>query len=239
MAAKSIEERLDILEAQNKALAHENERLRAARECENVMNQYSYKLLFGPVAECADYFALKTPGVRVTIGPWGSWEGGESVKKCYTKFHTLMTFGDYNGSKRAPGMLMADSNGMPIIEVAKDGKTAKGFWIVVGADTAPTGEGGKLQGYWCWSKRVADFIQEDGQWKIWHYRVYGILHTPYDTDWVDNTADPMHDIPPFIPKELRPDTPVDYWWNYDITKSIEYVPLPPESYKTFDDTFSY
>lgn len=133
MATKSLEERLDILEAQNKALEHENERLRAARECENVINRYSYKLLFGPVAECADCFALQTPGARVTIGPWGSWEGRESAEKSYTKFHTLMTFGDYNGSARAPGVLMADSNGEAIIEVAKDGKTAKELLIVIGA----------------------------------------------------------------------------------------------------------
>lgn len=232
MEQKSVEERLAILEL-------ENARVRAARECENIMNRYSYKLLFGQVEECLDLFALKTPGVRVSIGPFGIWEGSESVKRCYLEFHPFLTYGKIGGSVRSPGMLMADSNGEAIVEVAGDGKTAKGLWIVVGADTAGKAEG-KLRGYWCWSKRAADFIKEDdGKWKIWHYGVYGIFHTPYVKDWVESEPDPMGGLPPHVPKEYGPDKPPTYWWNYSIDKSIEYIPRAPEPYYTWEDTFSY
>ena len=35
------------------------------------------------------------------------------------------------------------------------------------------------------SKIGADFIQEDGVWKIWRMRVYPVFQAPYDTCWTD------------------------------------------------------
>ncbi len=53
----------------------------------------------------------ETPGVRVEISPLGRWEGLEGINRAMVKFHKFIT--------------------TPVIEVAGDGKTAKGVWMLL------------------------------------------------------------------------------------------------------------
>jgi hypothetical protein len=61
-----------------------------------------------------------------------------------------------------------------IIEVAGDGKTAKGIWESPGLHMQAQIADGKVnkQGGWFWEKYAADFVKEDGKWKIWHIAMY-------------------------------------------------------------------
>jgi hypothetical protein len=61
-----------------------------------------------------------------------------------------------------------------IIEVAGDGKTAKGVWESPGLHMQAQIGNGKVskQGGWFWEKYAADFVKEDGKWKIWHIAMY-------------------------------------------------------------------
>lgn len=59
----------------------------------------------------------------------------------------------------------------PVIEVAGDGKTAKGLWYSIGQSVRGTvdADGNTSVGTgWMWEKYGVDFIKEDGKWKIWH-----------------------------------------------------------------------
>jgi len=62
----------------------------------------------------------------------------------------------------------------PVIEVAGDGKTAKGIWESPGLHMQAQIGDGKVskQGGWFWEKYAADFVKEDGKWKIWHIAMY-------------------------------------------------------------------
>jgi len=62
----------------------------------------------------------------------------------------------------------------PVIEVAGDGKTAKGIWESPGLHMSANIRDGKVskQGGWFWEKYAADFVKEDGKWKIWHIAMY-------------------------------------------------------------------
>lgn len=44
--------------------------------------------------------------------------------------------------------------------------------------------GGSFEGEWAWSKYGADFIKEDGEWKMWHMHLYPIFKSDYDKSWV-------------------------------------------------------
>jgi len=59
----------------------------------------------------------------------------------------------------------------PVIEVAGDGKTAKGIWYSIGLSVnGRVGENGQISigTGWMWEKYAVDFAYEDGKWKIWH-----------------------------------------------------------------------
>ena len=74
----------------------------------------------------------------------------------------------------------------PIIEVAADGKTARGAWWSPGHETFPRGDREPGQGaIWAWSKYGADFIKEDDGWKIWRMRIYPMFKTPVGTSWTE------------------------------------------------------
>jgi len=62
----------------------------------------------------------------------------------------------------------------PVIVIAGDGKTAKGIWESPGLHMQAQIGDGKVskQGGWFWEKYAADFVKEDGKWKIWHIAMY-------------------------------------------------------------------
>lgn len=65
------------------------------------------------------------------------------------------------------------SSTTPVIEVADDGKTAQGAWYSPGVGIMPVYEDGKihLQSMFFYEKYGADFVKEDGKWKIWHLQM--------------------------------------------------------------------
>lgn len=138
------------------------------------------------------------------------------------------------------GVLDHKPLGNQVIEIAGDGRTAKGFWYVVGKEDE-YGVSGPLS-YWTFGMFGVDFVWEDGQWRIWHLTYVEDIHTPCGESWaaapkkrepnphygpIANFRLPELTIPTQIRALYAPDRP--------FTKLL---PLP-EPYQTFADTFSY
>jgi hypothetical protein len=138
-------------------------------------------------------------------------------------------------------MLMEHSLASPVIEIAADGKTAKGVWMSPGHETGPDPETGKPKGNWCWSKYGCDFVKEDGQWKLWHYHVYRTFKTPFDTDWAEGGDWKTTPVGTKMSEDMlgKPDIPTTYDHPYSPTTKVELVPEPPEPYETFDPSKAY
>jgi len=66
------------------------------------------------------------------------------------------------------------TNTTPIIEVAGDGKTAKGTWYSpgIGLSAHINGTNVSYGGTFFWEKYGADFVKENGEWKIWHCQMW-------------------------------------------------------------------
>jgi hypothetical protein len=66
------------------------------------------------------------------------------------------------------------TNTTPIIEVAGDGKTAKGTWYSPGMGLSAHINGTTVSygGTFFWEKYGADFMKENGEWKIWHCQMW-------------------------------------------------------------------
>jgi hypothetical protein len=215
MAQKGLEERI--------------QRLEDVREIENLMAKYAYLHTAGMHEETAGFFATETPGVRVEISPLGRWEGTEGVNTAMVKFHRFIGAGN-------AGILMVHPQTTPVIEVAGDGKTAKGVWMSPGLETRKDEKTGTFAGIWVWGHYGVDFVKEHGRWRFWHFHVYAFLATPYDTSWTE-PPDPSAQI--VLPDELKPDVPNDYYHMYTTTSEIQYLPVPPEPYETFDEKTAY
>jgi hypothetical protein len=62
----------------------------------------------------------------------------------------------------------------PVIEIAGDGKTAKGIWYSpgIGLSAKINGTNVSYGGTFFWEKYGADFIKENGEWKMWHCQMW-------------------------------------------------------------------
>jgi hypothetical protein len=242
MDKKGLEERIQRLE---KNIQH----LLDIHKIQNLMGRYEYLHTAGMNVELVDgCFALRTPGVRVELPTWGIYEGPEGVKKAYAgifdhlyHMHAEEMKKLYPGvefKKERAGAMVQHSLTTPVIEVAGDGKTAKGVWISPGHETMALE--GKLTAHWAWAKYGIDFIKEDGTWKIWHLHVYPIFYTPYEKSWAD--VEENKEMPDFLktfPDHLKATRPCTYEAAYNRKYVPEYIPAPPEPYETFDETTAY
>lgn len=115
----------------------------------------------------------------------------------------------------------------PVIEVAGDGKTAKGIWYSPGFGFSTLARDGEVEigGYWYWEKYGVDFIKEDGEWRIWHLQTYYDLMPKYGSDWTKPEPQPSKSDDAYKP------------WSPTTVPRIE--PRFPKPYYTFSETFSY
>lgn len=222
----------EILEALDLRL----QRIEAAEACRNLMGKYSYYHTAFRNNEYIDLWAKRDDDLLVM--PWGSYHGFEGVKTCYLEDH---------GDRSDPGVYETLKGGVmmhemdtEVLEVSADAKTAKGAWISPGHETyveggvpgtADEGQPGKAHAEWCWGKYGVDFIKDaDGQWKIWHMRLYPLFKCEYGTSWVD-AVQPVPEDFAFTKAEKA-----NKIWSYSPDQLYPANEPPiPWPYQTFDD----
>lgn len=228
-----------------KSLELEIERLQAAQEIQNVMSRYVYMHTAGRHKECVSLFITKRDDAKIEM-MWGIYEGKDAAYRCYAVDHANL---EGQGEQRR-GRMQMHTLSTPLIVVAGDGKTGKGAWISPGHETA-AGKG-KALANWAWCKYGADFIREDGLWKIWHLRIYGIFMTAFDKPWTEvaeaiglheefMTLMPGITLVPGKPPTFKfnIDRPPSSGWEYRPDAIYPYdQPLPPQPYATWDDAMS-
>lgn len=228
MAAKTLEELTEIVEAQQKEI----QRLRDVHEIANLMGRWNFGHEVGKDPEYLEtMFAQKTPGTSAEVAKTGVFID-EGLKKIY-KPHP-------GGDEMRKGTLFTHPLTTPVIEVAGDGKTAKGVWMSPGYESIKNPKTGEGIACWCYTKYGCDFVKEDGQWRMWHYHVYRVFMTPFNRPWTDEWERYERD------KELgsfgggmEPDMPTTVDNPFSMDTARELAPMPPEPYETFSETFSY
>ena len=128
----------------------------------------------------------------------------------------------------------------PVIEVAADGKTAKGLWYCQGAynDVETCGPVAR----WTWGYFAADFVRTENGWKIWHLSYTNDVDCICGQSW-GKEPKPLPELPEFAPL-------ADFRYPpYTVEKNLRTLYTPerphtdcpriPEPYTTFAETFSY
>jgi hypothetical protein len=208
-------------------------RLEDIHEIHNLMGMHEYLHAAGRNGEEFEkLFAKDAPGVTFEPEDWGVFEGSETVKGCYV-----------DGAPPAdmPGLMTEHAATTPVIEIAEDGRSAKGVWISPGHETFPRPDSLPIA-HWSWGRYGIDFVKEGGAWKFWHFHIYTTFRTPYHQSWVQSSID----RPPYFPEPGQlmegmtpPSRPVSFNQPYHVDTAQELAPVPPVPYRTFDDTWSY
>ncbi|KAK7968684.1 hypothetical protein PG988_007757 [Apiospora saccharicola] len=122
-------------------------------------------------------------------------------RRVYTDYDSVMAY--HTGRPAPAGKLILHQTTTPTIEVAEDGETAKGFWLMAGLESGVTEpenvgampeclyepveknvQGKRVWAHWVWCQYALDFLKQDGEWKIWHFRCLEVSRAPFSENWI-------------------------------------------------------
>lgn len=230
------------------------------QEVQNVMSKHMY--LYGACKhqeEIDQCWAMKQPDVRWTYNGC-VYEGEDFIKFYVTGWEDRIMAHQEEVAKWYPADVVMENAGMgsirahvqttPIIEIAGDGKTAKGVWYSNGLCAWIDGNTGKPFSANVWEKYGVDFIKEDGQWRIWHLSHYWDFALPTgksmaDIQWPD-TKDPrpqwtndFNGNNRMKGLEFTRYTDGEIYKQYHPMRVPQLMPKLPEPYETFDPNDAY
>lgn len=198
------------------------EKLWIVQECKNQMGRYEYLHSAKKHKDTYELFALKKPDCWIENYDLGFFKGAEGIKRFFVDFHIAMDGDDISGSFCQHDLTTE------VIVVADDLKTAKAVWMSPGVETRRNPETGALTSFWCWVKYAVDFIEEDGEWKFWHFTIFSDFFCDYHTAWVD-----VPYITAATDDMLAPDEEVPVSLVYTRNAIPAYWPIPPTPYETY------
>jgi hypothetical protein len=155
VATQELETKVKALEDQVKIMGNQIKTLQTLLDIEEIKKLqriYGSYLEHWMSQEIIDCFA-DGPGVFVDMYPIGIWKGKEGVIRYFDQFKA------YN-----PEFLHQIMQIAPIIDVAADGKTAKGRWTGYGSIAGPSGKGVTETTHS--GTYEMEYVKEGGKWKI-------------------------------------------------------------------------
>ena len=175
--------------------------------------------------------------------PWGAYDGFEGFLKCYRTDHGYCMDDEGNplpdpeDEEPVLGLLCPHTYSTPVIEVAEDGQTARGVWFSPGSENFGLGDNisdDRDRGIrsWGWTKYAFDFKKVEGVWKVWHYELFAVFLTPFETCWTH--VRPYDGNSGITTTQDRPPIKEPYDWSIDTVYPYNH-PYPPEPYRTWDD----
>jgi hypothetical protein len=196
-------------------------RLKSLQDIQNLMGMYTVNHVPKNMHDHLELFAMNMPDVSVEVGDRGVYVGPDALRTLFGKQFSM----------ELKGNMLIHYLATPMIEVAGDGKTAKGVWRSPGIEAVVPAEGSKPVPLWSFGAYACDFIFTESQWKIWHLHWFRTVKCSFKDGWVDDLSmafsGPMKNSP-----ELKPTT---YHNPYTPDSVQESVPPCPKPYYTWED----
>ena len=188
-------------------------RLEAVIEIQNLQGRYNHYLSMGIFDRVLEMFSQKDPNIKMEIADSGLYVGRESIGRWLAE-----SIKPKHRSRGGMGLMMLST---PVIEVGKDGKSARGMWHSFGC-TASRDEKG-VRACWQQGKYDNEFVKEHGKWKFRSIHWYINFRTPFEEGWAKKQITGSATAP-----GIRPDGPSTYFMPYNPDACNEFWPPPPE-----------
>mgnify|MGYP005879599903 CR=1 FL=1 len=214
------------------------------RAIKNLMGKYANCVILNREQDIYGLFWSGREDVSLMFND-GAYQGAEAVSAYYQACHDrnalvakLMQarFPEVLGGKSPEeiygvGPFKVKPMACPVIEVAGDGRTAKGLWYCIGQESVPG------RAMWVTGKVAMDFVKEGDAWKIWHVveandlsGEAGEAYSAGEPYW-DPASDPVALAFGTPDVAVLTHDPNFNWWD-------DY-PAMPRPYDTFTDELSY
>lgn len=220
----------------------------------NLMGRRSFRNLWKMEdAVFEEYWCKEAPDPSLGFND-GYYKGYESVTGYFKALHELNEIrakavqsanNDKLGKKSLDdlygvGSCNPDNLTTPLVEIAEDNKTAKGLWYSLMTETDYTEAGCTTYHKWGWV--AVDFVNEHGQWKIWHLIQTEDFKAIAGQNWAKGStskpADPQYAAIGAY-KFPKPNVPMNVYEHFSSKRALKAFPEAPVAYNTFAETFSY
>jgi len=234
--------------------------LQHGRDLLEIQNLMSRRAFYHSVGQNENELALWSQKREVRWAQnQGCWVGMKSHSYSYDQLNRKVQAADLERlSKSNPAIRNVPENRFvgntilhllttPILEIARDGQSAKGMWYTPGA-ILTTADGKKPMGMWIWERYGVDFVREDGRWRF--------LNIQVNTDFMNEMGKPLALQGPdaaamgteggaqFGPDAVGikfpgPDIAKSTYREFGPTRVPTITPRMPEPYRTLSETFQY
>jgi len=203
------------------------ERLQDAQQIRNLMASFSYLQAAHEHGRVPGLFSNREDAY-VDCEGMGMFEGADGIRRFLHDWQWSLD-GDGKGSFNEHFLASE------VLEVAGDGKTARGLWMAPGCETRKLNSTGKMTALWVWCRYAVDFIKSEEGWKIWHLRIPYDVVCDYHASWVEKDCKTLvNDIAyNSKPKADRPSGFVPALFSMEKTTDLFFT--PPGPYDTEDD----
>ena len=181
---------------------------------------------------------------------WGYYVGMEDISNYYVVQHdqkmkaALAAYCEKhpevanNEFNQGYGCYFCHPMSTPLVVISGDGETAKGMWYSIGNECIASGED-EADCRWYNERVAADFVKEDGEWKIWHLVVANDLcvKTGENVDEMPSRREPDTYLPEVEFKAGKPT--VEMLTHNSIMNWSDGYPPEPYDYFRFDEEESY
>ena len=229
------------------------ERLEWRREIRNVMGRISHDYAIKQEAQVYDRYFSRREDVCLGLNN-GYYKGAAAVKGYYDALGEEIRLSSSLIAKMFPrelegktedelygvGMISYLPFESQVIEIADDGRTAKGIWNVRGSTSRLTAAGPVAN--WIFGWAAVDFVLEDGEWKILNLLLlYNVDHQcGVGFTEPEKVFEPVPEFAPMADFHLpEPNVPMTAMETFRPDRPRTRSPRCPEPYATFADTFSY
>jgi len=189
MNAQEMENRIKELEKQVV-------KLKDIEDIQRLQRSYGYYIQHWMYEELSDLFA-DSPEAELNIMT-GIFSGKESVKKY---FYSLKS------QSENPDFLHQLMQLSGIVDVMPDGQTAQGRWFALGAAALPHTEG--VQAVSCNGIYTADYVKQDGVWKILKLTWNPLIMVTPTASWVKKEKAQFSNKLIYADQKAVPDKPRD------------------------------
>lgn len=173
---------------------------------------------------------------------WGYYVGMDSIANYYVLEHSKKQYAELAAIHENNPAVTVDNQNLgwgctafhtvttPMLYIAGDGKTARGLWYSAGQETIMQADG-TAKAYWTMDNMSADFVKENGDWKIWHLVVCSDFFVEAGTDFKVGTLEPLTGPDPFRDEFGAPDIPMTvHNPRYNLSDNYPPMPLPYDTY---------
>jgi hypothetical protein len=188
---------------------------------------YGYYLDNGMFREVVDLFSETTESVEV--GDRGVFKGKDGVKRFFLDYLGA------GGKPRPAGDMAFHMQHQGVIDVAPDGRTAKGRWYCTMIQARPVKKGGPIRSVLGHGVYENEFVKENGRWMF--KKLFFSLHyrSPIAEGWavmpvIASGIAPASDAPPTAYHPYPDIRPVPFHWKHPVTGKTTPVHRPEDKH---------